>query len=368
MSNNQYMDINQFLDTYFNAITDNKKHRVFVNFVQGLLSNNSPEYQQRWMFDMQDHLSENDKALFNQYIAAMQDNSPAAKDFMNMVQIFTFFNSSSAQDTRQDRETKARVIIEAAQNGAIKNPLYSYKLLKQIPEYALSKETDKARWFALTCNPYATAYDAANYAKYVKSREELLKLIDDFKIKTEEALEPELAKEVKNADNIKRILGNNIDGLGNMLLYLRDLSTHDKQLYSKMEELRDEIYDKFSMQNILAFKSGNYIKQYKESAEMQLASIKPELAQAKQQLVNAQDSEHQLNLALESAQLEIQKLKEQLKQKDEELKKAKTENGLLKGKVTVFIQNVEKRMNGSILNKGHDIANLAMTLKQDISK
>lgn len=366
----KYMDINQFLDTYFRALSNKKHSRVFVfiNAVQGLLNYGGPDYWQSWLFDMQDSLSEDDKALFEQYIAAMQDNSPAAKDFLNMVQIFTFFNSAAAQDMRQDRETKARVIIDAAQNGAIKNPLYSYKLLKQIPEYALSKETDKARWLTISQNPYATTDDAAEYAKYSNSREELLKLIDDFKIKIENALDPELDKDVKNTDNIKAILDNNYDGLNKMLLYLRDLSTHDKQLYSEMEELRNEIYDKFSMQNILAFKSGNYIKQYKESSEMQLASIKPELVQAKQQLVNAQDSEHQLNLALGSAQLEIQKLQEQLKQKDEELKKAKTENGLLKGKVTVFIQNVEKRMNGSILNKGHDIANLAKTLKQDISK
>jgi len=366
----EYMDINQFLDTYFKALSNKKHSRVFVfiNAVQGLLNHGGPDYWQRWLLDMQDSLSEDDKALFDQYIAAMQDNSPAAKDFLNMAKVFTFFNSAATQDMRQDRETKAKVIIDAVRNGAIENPLYSYKLLKQIPEYALSKETDKARWQTLSQNPYATTDDAAEYAKYSDSREELLKLIDDFKIKIENALDPELDKDVKNTDNIKAILDNNYDGLNKMLLYLRDLSTHDKQLYSEMEELRDEIYDKFSMQNILAFKSGNYIKQYKESAEMQLAKLKPELTKARQDLVDARAREQQHDSALADVQAEMQKLQEQLKQKDEELKKAKTENGLLKGRVSVFIQDVEKRMNGSILNKGHDIANLAMTLKQDISK
>ncbi len=368
MSNNQYMDINQFLDTYFNAITDNKKHRVFVNFVQGLLNNNSPEYQQRWLFDMQDSLSANDKALFNQYIAAMQDNSPAAKDFMNMVQVFTFFNSSAAQDTRQDRETKAKVIIDAVQNGAIKNPLYSYKLLKQIPEYALSKETDKARWLALTKNPYATAYDAANYAKYTKSPEEIFKLIDDFKIKTENALEPELAKDIKNADNIKEILDNNYGGLGNMFGVLHDLTIGNAEQFNKMKTLAHTIDEEFNLHNILELKSGNYIKQYKESAEMQLAQIKPEMEKAKQQLVNAQDSEHQLNLALESAQLEIQKLQEQLKQKDKEIYNTETKYNILKGQINLYLRDANERANGNMFNKGKDLAEMLKKLQQEINK
>lgn len=368
MSNSNYMDINQFLDTYFKAITDNKKYRVFVNFAQGLLNDNSLAHLQNWMFDMQNDLSENDKTLFNQYIAAMQDNSPAAKDFINMVQVFTFFNSAAVQDTRKDRETKARVIIDAIQKGAITNSLYSYKLLQQIPEYALSKETDKARWLAITKNPHATANDASNYAKYASSPEEIFNLIDDFKIKTENALASELAKDVKNADSIQRILDNNRDGLGNMLSFLRELTIGNPEQANKAEELRRTLKDEFDIQKMLALKSGDYIKQYKESSEMQLANLKPELAKAKQDLVNIQSQGQQRDDALARAQAEIQKLQEQLKQKDKEIYNTQTKYNMLQGQVKLYIRDATDRANGSMLNKGKDLTNLLNKLQQEIEK
>lgn len=376
---NKYADVNQFLQMFFEADTHKDRYiRYFANVVNGL-NNNSDNlaYISNWMQDAE--LSKELRTLFNQYIAAKQDNSPEAQDFLNMAKVLTFFTTDAWQDKSKNPEFKALSILRLVKDyknddidnnqdhNKIENPLYAYRLLRQIPEVAVSKETLKDIRRLTAQNPYSDIYDVKKYAQFVKSPEELRKLINDCMVKMDKALEPERKKDIMDEQKVEQILGGTVS-IKNMIADLSDLTADNPQEIRKNQELLKIINDKYDIKKILDIKSGDYIQQYKDQAELQLATLKPEMEKMRKDL----DFEHNLQKQQEGYQAElreeIEKMKQQLQQKDVALQNAESKYNMLKGQVNLYIRDVKERANGSMFGKGKDLADLAMQLQSQINQ
>ena len=365
---NKYMSVNQFLDMLFTASEHKDKFvRYFANVVNNVsvADRGGINYIQNWMQSAD--LSNELRTLFEQYVAAKQDQSPEAQDFLNMAETLTFFSTDAYNDKYKDPEFKALNILKLIQNNVIKNPMYSYKLLKQIPEMSVSSATLKNIRLAIAQNQNATAADAAEYAKWSKSPEEIRKLINDFMVKIEQNLAPELNKEILNEQRINSILGDT-NSLGNMIAYLSDLTRNNPEQFAKTRELAKMLDNKFDKNKILNVQNGNYIQQYKDQAELQLAEIKPEMAKMRQDLDNAKIFDKQYEDELTKLREENQRLKGELQNKDAALQNSENKYNMLKGQVNLYIRDVKERANGSMFGKGKDLADLAIQLQSQINQ
>ena len=372
---NKYADVNQFLQMFFEANTHKDRYiRYFANVVNGLTNNPDIKYIQNWMQDAE--LSEELRTLFNQYIAAKQDNSPEAQDFLNRAKVLTFFTTDAWQDKSKNPEFKALNILRLVGDNnndnnkdynKIKNPLYAYRLLRQIPKEAVSKETLKEISRLIAQNPYSDLYDVRQYAQFVKSPEELRKLINDCMVKMDNALEPERKKDILDERQIEKILDGTV-AIKNMVADLSDLTADNPQEIRKNQELLKIINDKYDIKKILDIKSGDYIQQYKDQAELQLAILKPEIEKMRKDFAFEHDLQNQQADELTQMREEIEKLKRQLQQKDVALQNAESKYNMLKGQVNLYIRDVTERANGSMFGKGKDLADLAMQLQSQINQ
>ncbi|MBO4682971.1 MAG: hypothetical protein J5611_00100 [Alphaproteobacteria bacterium] len=185
---------------------------------------------------------------------------------MNIAKTFTFFTTDAWRNKYSNSEFVARNLLQAVQNNIISNPIYAYKLLKEIPRESVSTELYKDIVLEIANNPNANANDAAKYARFLKTPKEIREMITDWLNRADEALKPELDKDIKDFDAIQAIRNGYANGIDNMFGPLGDLTRTDPQEFAKTKELATMLDEEFDINKMIKVKSGNYIQQYKENA------------------------------------------------------------------------------------------------------
>lgn len=130
----------------------------------------------------------------------------------------------------------------------------------------MSTELYKDIVLEIANNPNANANDAAEYARFLKTPKEIREMITDWLNRADEALKPELDKDITDFNAIQAIRNNYANGIGNMFGPLGDLTRTDPQEFAKTKELTTMLDEEFDINKMIKVKSGNYIQQYKERA------------------------------------------------------------------------------------------------------
>lgn len=376
----QYMNINEFLDLFFAAYDNNdSRWQTFVNWLaDNPRPDNNPKGPARiqtYIDDNQSVLSDKMVKLFSVFRDAWQDalggeHSAEADDFINMMRSLTLVFSS--WNNNCDFETQQ--VIRLVSNNKIKNPKYAYKLLRQASlreEQRVSKELKHETLRHMLASPFATSQDARRYCETSKSAEEVLAVINDYKVKTDEIIANVLQQDIINPNKMQDINQNWVHPLIYMSNDLKRLASGNQKMSEIAENISKTLLTEYSTDKMLSIDYGSYVQQYKDQAEIQIAKMKPDLEKAQQDLQKLQSKENFMRDALDKETAEVQKLRKQVNELEYKFNNSESKYNMLKATLNMHMAKANDRIanaRGIDLTKGKDLANIFEQLGQDLQK
>ena len=364
-----YMKIDEFLKTFFTA-QDNHESRIeyFPNMVKddpNLTSLNDI------LSRFSGYLGPNTARLFRQYWDARNDSSPAAQDFLNMVKNITIWYAEdyNRRGLSEAYETVKHLVV----NNKIQNPEFALRLLNAI-QWTVKDEqlkTEIKRLIAM--NPASKPIDVYGYAVYLSRTPqskyyrdapyELIQMLNDKRVRVDENIGLEVAKDVPNIQNIRETGAETLVRLANVILRMMEEQGAAPNDIQTMRALVEELKQKYSMENILDTAPQNYTQKYETAASIKLAYMEQEYSRMEQEAMQSKQSAQRARQTADEQYEEIRQLRDQIAKLEHEIGIEKSKNATLRGTVKTFIMEAEARARGGIVNKGKDLSEQIAKLK-----
>lgn len=364
----KYMNLNEFLETFF-AAQDAKEDRIYY-FPNMVKDNHNIKSLSQIIGSFAQNLGPNTRKLFEQYWYARNDNSPAAQDFLNMVNTITVWYAEDY--ARGPLQMPAETVMHLCQSGKIKNPEFALRLLKTMQDdlrRAHPQMNDDVSYMIAT-NSAAQPVDVYQFARDVARNEqskyyenapaELIKILNDQMARVDVAIGKELTKDFPNVENIQKSGAGILPTIAEIILKImqkpKTSGAYTWQDRQQIEEIVRTLKQKYSMNNILNIGMGNYVQQFEDQSSLKLAKMEPEYKKMEQELGAAQKSQREMRGAYDKQINEIRALKDKIAKLESELGTEKSKNATLRATVKTFIMDAERRAAGGLVNKGKDLA------------
>lgn len=377
----KYMNLNEFLKTFFTAQDNNEDHIIFFS---NLVEEN-PDLKS--VKDKLDGLrmGPNTEKLFQQYLAARQDSSSEAADFLNMLETITmWFSWNDTKYRRYKFQTARKTIMYLCQSGKIENQKFVLRLLKRIKPDAQENAPDLSLQIArlIATNPEANPYDLHEYSSMLaKSRdklhdktviEELIKMLNDQMSKTDKKISQELAKDFVNADNIRDTnCGTLISVAEDILEIVQNqykLHECDAKYYEQIENLVAKIRAKYNLDSILSIAPENYVEKFEEQASLKLSKMEPQYEKMEKDLAQSQKSERAMRKEYDEMVQEKRELEDAIAKLKSELNSERNKSKTMRATIKTLLLEVDNRAKGSIINVRKDIQQKIKQISEELSK
>lgn len=364
----KYMNLNEFLETFFAAIDANEDRiGYFPNMVK---DNESVQALYQIIGSFAQDLGPNTRKLFEQYWNARNDNSPAAADFINMVRTVTIWYAENYG--RGDLQMSAKTVMHLCNSGKIKNQEFALRLLKTM-QNVLRRENpqmcDDASYMIAT-NPAAQPFDVYNFTNAVQGNKqskyyadapaELIKMLNDQMVRVDATIGAELAKDFPNVENIQKSGAGTLPHIAEIIYEIMQKQqmsgTYTPQDIQQAKEIVRTLEQKYSMDNILNLELGNYVQQFEDQSSLKLAKMEPEYKKMEQELGVAQKSQREMRSVYDEQTRKVRELQDKIAKLESELGTEKSKNSTLRATVKTFIMDAERRAAGGLVNKGKDLA------------
>lgn len=372
----KYMDLNTFLENWLSI-----DHGYDIRMIAGfLLVHNNELYNRKNHGKIEQHFANRAKQDLNslytgqakeitdQLVKAIEDPSPEATDFLDILQKFTAFYSYKPL-TDMEVSEYAQVQVNVISRGRIKDPMHAYMLLSKMESNnRLGSKLLLDVLHLKVTNPNATLNDVYEYARLVANHqespffagavEELMSMLNDHMTRIDERITAELNKDVPDKDNIVKL---RTDQLLHITQCISDIMSKQEYPVTKlreMSELRTLLASKYDINKILDVEQGNYVQQFETRASLKVAEAEEKLKDAEK-----------IQSDLDAAMKKITELEAQIA----ELNKASTQNSAEQerfmkilemkiGAIKTFLKAFDEKK-GQTFNRGRDLAGLGEFLK-----
>ena len=379
----KYMNLNEFLETFFTA-HDNKEDHIhfFSNLVADKLDLKSLKNKLDGL-----RTGPNTEKLFQQYMAARQDSSPEAADFLNMLETITMWFAFDSDKTRRYAfQTARKTIMHLYQSGKIKNQNLALQLLRQIKPDTQEKDQDLGIQIArlIATNPESTPQDLRDYSSmftYGKNRnklhdktipEELIKMLSDQMVKIDGLIAEELAKDFVNVNNIRDTnCGTLISVAEDILEIVQNqykLRECDDMYYEQVKNIVETVRNKYTIDNILRVAPENYVAKFEEQASLKLAKMEPQYEKMEKDLAQSQKSERAMRKEYDEMVQEKSEFESTIATLKSELATEKDKNKTMRATIKALLLDAETRAKGSIINVRKDIQKQIKKINEELGK
>ena len=379
----KYMNLNEFLKTFFTAHDNKEDH---IHFFSNLVAD---EPDLKSLKNKLDGLraGPNTEKLFQQYVAARQDSSPEAADFLNMLKTITMWFAFDSDKTRRYKfQTARETIMYLCQSGKIENQNFALQLLRQIKPDTQEKDQDLGIQIArlIATNPEATPQDLRDYSSmftYGKNRdklhdktviEELIKMLNDQMSKTDKKISQELAKDFVNADNIRDTNCGSLISVAEDILEIvqKQYKLHecDAKYYEQIENLVAKIRAKYNLDSILSIAPENYVEKFEEQASLKLSKMEPQYEKMEKDLAQSQKSERAMRKEYDEMVQEKRELEDAIAKLKSELNSERNKSKTMRATIKTLLLEVDNRAKGSIINVRKDIQQKIKQISEELSK
>lgn len=370
-----YMNLNEFLETFF-AAQDNREDRI--GYLPNMVASN-PELQR---FGDAVSFGPNGKKIYEQYWAAREDNSPAAADFLNMIKNITVWYADYDRRPRYGLEDSCKAIMRLCQSGKIKNQ-FALRLLNAMKgQFTYNSPQNIQILHLIAINPAAKPIDVSGYAAiiatpenkqyYNGAPEELMGLLNDQMVKTDERINKELTKDFPNIDSIKKMGGGSLIDIAKNILRIVEFQVQRGERnigdYDEIKKIIAALVDKYDIDNILKVGRENYVQQFEDAASLKLAKMEPQYEKMERDLGVAQKSQREMRSAYDEQLRQIRELEDKIAKLESRLDTEKSKNNTLRATVNTFIMDAETRANGGMVNIRKDILEQIKKLKSNMDQ
>lgn len=379
----KYMNLNEFLETFFTA-HDNKEDHIhfFSNLVADKLDLESLKNKLDGL-----RTGPNCEKLFQQYLAARQDSSQEAADFLNMLETITMWFAFDSDKTRRYAfQTARKTIMHLYQSGKIKNQNLALRLLRYIKPDAQENDQDMGIQIArlIATNPEATPQDLRDYSSmftYEKNRnklhdktipEELIKMLSDQMVKTDKNISKELSKDFVNVDNIRNTDCGTLIGVAEDILEIvrNQYDRHEcsDMYYEQVKNIVETVRNKYTIDNILRVAPENYVAKIEEQASLKLAKMEPQYEKMEKDLAQAKKSEQSMRKEYDEMVQEKRELEDAIAKLKSELNSERNKSKTMRATIKTLLLEVDNRAKGSIINVRKDIQQKIKQISEELSK
>ncbi len=379
----KYMNLNEFLETFFTAHDNKEDH---IHFFSNLVAD---ELDLKSLKNKLDGLraGPNCEKLFQQYLAARQDSSPEAADFLNMLKTITMWFAFDSDKTRRyDLQTARKIIMHLYQSGKIENQNFALRLLRQIKPDTQEKDQDLGIQIArlIATNPESTPQDLRDYSSmftYGKNRtklhdktipEELIKMLSDQMVKIDGLIAEELAKDFVNVNNIRDTnCGTLISVAEDILEIVQNqykLRECDDMYYEQVKNIVETVRNKYTIDNILRVAPENYVAKFEEQASLKLAKMEPQYEKMEKDLAQSQKSERTMRKEYDEMVQEKRELEDAIAKLKSELNSERNKSKTMRATIKTLLLEVDNRAKGSIINVRKDIQQKIKQISEELSK
>ena len=379
----KYMNLNEFLETFFTA-HDNKEDHIY--FFSNLVAD---EPDLKSLKNKLDGLraGPNTEKLFQQYVAARQDSSPEAADFLNMLKTITMWFAFDSDKTRRyDFQTARKIIMHLYQSGKIENQNFALQLLRQIKPDTQEKDQDLGIQIArlIATNPESTPQDLRDYSSmftYGKNRnklhdktitEELIKMLSGQMVKIDGLIAEELAKDFVNVNNIRDTnCGSLISVAEDILEIVQNqykLRECDDMYYEQVKNIVETVRNKYTIDNILRVAPKNYVAKIEEQASLKLAKMEPQYEKMEKDLTQAKKSEQSMRKEYDTMTQKKSEFESTIATLKSELATEKDKNKTMRATIKALLLDAETRAKGSIINVRKDIQKQIKKINEELGK
>lgn len=367
----KYMNLNEFLKVFF-AAQDNQESRIgyFPNMVK---DNENLQNLYQIIGSFANDLGSKTRKLFEQYWNARNDSSPAAQDFLNMVKNITIWYAEdyNRRGLSEAYETVKHIVM----NNKIQNPEYALRLLQAVKNDVrgdANLRLEIRRLIAM--NPVSEPYDVYDYATALANNQqskyysdapyELIQMLNDKMVRVDESLEPEVKKDVPNVENIEKLGVKSLIDLAEEIMRIMQRQGASKEDFATMSKLKEELKQKYSIENILNNAPRNYAQEYETQASIKLADMEQEYKTMENEIGQSRKYMTEYRQTLDDNNRQIRELQDKIAKLESKLAIEKSKNNTMRGTIKTFIAESEKRSAGSVLNKGKDLAAQIAQLKK----
>ena len=368
-----YMSVDEFLEKYFAAFKQDPQG--WGNNFFWSMASETPQKFFEW-YEKHKHQIKTPELqeLYAEIAKAQAAGTSDAKNFLYTVKVLTAFdNAFTGKEVPQQKlDEYTEVVLNAinAKKRKVINPQNSYELLRRIDREYDHQYAVVSRELAL--NPLSTPHDVYEWLdRYVDSRHnrmgeyndesEFIGSIDDAKKKlkdlaviTKTKLEQEINPEggalsLPNMDTIKSFEASTIPRIARQIVVIVEFMAktgqdgQTKEDVEKAKSVAAEMTREFDMNKILDIKHGNYVQQYADQAEFQLAEMRPAFEKMQQELETLRPERIKMTNMWDEERQKVQKLegdKEKLLRENNNLMST---IDFLKGKIKLFLTAFKKR-------------------------
>lgn len=374
MEQEKYMGIDEFLEKYYRALSHTRHPESWGNNFFWSMASKTPKEFFEWYNEHKEQLRTPElQELYAEIAKAQAAGTQDAKNFLYTVQVLTAFDNAFTDEKVPSRQLDeyTKIILNAIKRGVIKNPENSYNLLK----HAYSKQnTDGQREIsrALALHTLATPYDVTywlgtyveptsrgpwyDYRRLGSSTPQFIGSIDDAKKKLNDLvadakvkLDAEMSKPMPNIDTIKSFEIDVIPMVAYQIAAIVDfmaLTKQDSQTAADVEKAKSvaaELAREFDMNKILDVEHGNYVQQYADQAEIQIAEMRPAFEKMQNELETLRPAYTKQNRQLMKQSSSISNLEDDKAKLLRENQNLLSTLEFLKGKVKLFLKMFGER-------------------------
>ncbi|MBQ1927532.1 MAG: hypothetical protein II179_00520 [Alphaproteobacteria bacterium] len=362
----KYMSVDEFLEKYYTALNRGDWGALFF----WSMASETPQKFFKWYEEHKTQIKTPElQELYAELAKAMQSGTPDAKNFLYTIQVLTAFYDSNVLTGKLEEYTK--VILYAIEKGTIKNPKNSYQLLEGVNRHFQGKNQDVARTLAM--HPLATPYDVQSWLsyylngpyygypmytykanglstpKFVGSINDAKKKLNDLVAVTKTNMDNELNKPMPDINTIEYLGVSVIPSIALQILTIvahfakSSMDGQTEEDVAKAKAVADELAREFDMDKILDVSNGNYVQQYADQAEIQLAEMRPAFEKMQQELETLRPERIKMTNMWDEERQKVQKLegdKEKLLRENNNLIST---IDFLKGKIKLFLAAFKRR-------------------------
>ena len=349
--------IADFLVVHYNDLYNRKNHGKIDQY-----------FANRAKQELDSLYTEQAKEIMDQFVKAIEDPSPEATDFLDILQKFTAFYSLKQLSDMEVSEY-AQVQVNVISRGRIKDPMHAYMLLSKMESSnRLGSKLLLDVLHLKVTNPNATLNDVKEYARLVANHQEspffagavdeLMSMLNDHMTRIDERITAELNKDVPDKDNIVKLHTEQLLHITQCISDIMSKQEYPVTKLKEMSELRILLASKYDINKILDVEQGNYVQQFETRASLKVAEAEEKLKDA-----------GKIQSDLEAAMEKITELEAQIA----ELNKASTQNSAEQehfmkileikiGAIKTFLMSFDEKK-GQTFNRGRDLAELGEFLK-----
>ena len=358
----KYMSVDEFLEKYFTAF----EHDPYAwgNRFFRYVASKAPAAFFEWYEKHKHQIKTQElQELYEEIAKAQKAETSDAKNFLYTVQVLTAADDLDFTDSRKFTEF-SKIILNAIQRGVIKKPENSYELLRKIDreydhKYAvvarelalhpLATPDDVERWL----NLYVISYDGINYQHkpsgtdvppFIGSVDDAKKKLNDLVAITKDKLNQELSKPMPNMDTIKSFEAGIIPRIARQIVaivrFMIDTRQGDQTAddVEKAKSVADELAREFDMNKILDVEHGNYVQQYADQAEIQIAEMRPAFEKMQQELETLRPAHIKMVKSWDEERQKVGTLEDDKEKLLRENDNLMSTIDFLKGKIKLFLK------------------------------